>query len=107
MPNEYYFGTELIVSPVTSPVDKVSRAAKVQTWLPEGLWADMFSGMVYEGGRMIDLWRPIEDIPVLMRAGAIVPMKDMDVYDNSVENPKDMESDLCRRGRCKSCVEWI
>ncbi len=87
VPNEYYFGSELLVSPITQPIDPVSRAAKVQTWLPEGLWADMFTGIVYHGGRMIDLWRPVNDIPVLMKSGAIVPMKDMDCFDNSVENP--------------------
>ena len=87
VPNEYYFGTELLVSPITQPVDPVSRAAKVRTWLPEGLWADMFTGTVYHGGRMVDLWRPVDDIPVLMKSGAIIPMKDMECFDNSVENP--------------------
>ena len=91
VPNEYYFGSELVVSPITSPVDPVARAAKVKTWLPEGQWADMFTGVVYDGGRMLELWRTVEDMPVLMKAGAIVPMKDMEQYDNSVENPKAME----------------
>jgi len=94
VPNEYYFGTELLVSPVTEPADKVSRTAEVKTWLPKGQWADMFSGMVYEGNRMIWLRRPVDDIPVLMKAGAIVPMRDMEVYDNSVENPEAMEIHL-------------
>lgn len=40
---------------------------------------------------MIDLWRGVEDMPVLMKAGAIVPMKDMRDYDNSIDNPKAME----------------
>lgn len=92
--NEYYFGSELLVSPITSQVDTVARAAKVATWLPEGLWADMFTGKVYEGNRMVDLWRAVEDMPVLMKAGAIVPMKDMELYDNSVENPKAMEVNI-------------
>ena len=91
VPNEYYFGTELIVSPITTQVDPVSRTAKAATWLPEGLWADMFSGMVYQGGRVMDLHRSVEDIPVLMKAGAIIPMKNMEYFDNSVENPKEME----------------
>lgn len=91
VPNEYYFGTELLVSPITTPVEKISRAAKVKTWLPKGRWADMFTGMVYDGGQMIDLWRPLTDIPVLMKAGAIIPMKDMDNYDNSSQNPDAME----------------
>lgn len=91
VPNEYYFGSELIVSPITEKQDAQVRAAKVKTWLPEGMWVDFFNGMVYQGGRMIDLWRGVEDMPVLMKAGAIVPMKDMRDYDNSIDNPKAME----------------
>ena len=91
VPNEYYFGSELLVSPITEPQDKTARAAKVTTWLPKGLWVDFFNGTVYHGGRMVNLWRGVEDMPVLMKAGAIVPMKEMSVFDNSVENPKAME----------------
>lgn len=90
VPNEYYFGSELLVSPITEPQDTVARAAKATTWLPAGLWADFFDGTVYQGGRMLNLWRGIEHIPVLMKEGAIVPMKDMNVFDNSVENPENM-----------------
>ena len=91
VPNEYYFGTELIVSPITTQIDSVSKAAKASTWLPEGLWCDMFSGTVYEGGKMTDLWRTVDDIPVLMKAGAIVPMTDMSEYSNTVDNPDALE----------------
>lgn len=91
VPNEYYFGSELLVSPITEKQDPEVRAAKVTTWLPEGMWVDFFTGMVYQGGRMIDLWRGVEDMPVLMKAGAIVPMKDMTDYDSSTDNPKAME----------------
>ena len=90
-PNEYYFGTELVVAPITSPADTVSLSAKTCAWLPEGLWSDFFSGTVYEGGRMIELWRTIDNIPVLMKAGAIVPMTDQEVIGNSVDNPKELE----------------
>ena len=89
VPNEYYFGTELLVSPITTPSDRVSLAAKTSAWLPEGLWSDFFSGTVYEGGKMKDLWRTIDNIPVLMKAGAIIPMTDGD--GNSVENPNALE----------------
>lgn len=91
VPNEYYFGTELIVAPITSQIDKVSRAAKAEAWLPEGLWCDMLTGTVYEGDRMIDLWRTLDDIPVLMKAGAIVPMTDMTEYSNTVDNPNALD----------------
>ena len=91
VPNEYYFGTELIVSPVTQKASDVSRAAKAATWLPEGAWCDMFTGTVYQGGRMLDMWRTLENVPVLMKAGAIVPMTNMDEYSNTVENPKALD----------------
>lgn len=91
VPNEYYFGSELLVSPITEPQDPAARAAKAATWLPEGLWADFFDGTVYHGGKMMNLWRGVENIPVLMKAGAIVPMKDMSIFDNSVDNPEHME----------------
>ena len=91
VPNEYYFGTELLVSPVTTPSDRVSLAAKTSAWLPEGLWSDFFSGTVYPGGKMKDLWRTIDNIPVLMKAGAIVPMTDPEIGGNSVENPSALE----------------
>lgn len=40
---------------------------------------------------MLNLFRSMEHIPVLMKAGAIIPMKDMRDYDNSMDNPKAME----------------
>ena len=91
VPNEYYFGTELLVSPITTPIDHASQTAKAKTWLPEGLWADFFTGTVYTGGRMVDLWRPIADLPVLMKAGAILPMTNAKTYTNAVANPEDLE----------------
>ncbi len=90
-PEEYYFGSELLAAPVTEPQDPVGKAAKVRAWLPEGLWADFFTGLVYEGGRFLKLWRGLEDLPVLMKAGAIVPMRDSSLRDNSLENPGAME----------------
>ncbi len=104
VPNEYYFGTGLIAAPITQPMDPVSRSARVKVWLPEGEWVDFFTGTRYQGGRMLAMWRGIETFPVLMKAGAIVPLKDMKVvedrkgmgddlqeYDNSVENPEALE----------------
>lgn len=88
VPNEYYFGTELIACPITKPMDKKAGAAPFKAWLPKGMWFDFFSGMVYDGGRMLTLYRELENIPVLAKAGGIVPMADLESYTNSVENPK-------------------
>ena len=72
LPNEYYFGSELLVCPLTSPADRASGRAVFHGWLPEGTWTDLFTGLVYAGGRRMDLYRGIETIPVLMKGGAIL-----------------------------------
>lgn len=90
VPNEYYFGTELVVCPITEPMDKAAGTACVKAWIPEGKWYDIFSGLKYDGGRMLELYRSLEDIPVLAKEGAIIPLTDLTEYTNSVENPKEL-----------------
>ena len=90
VPNEYYFGTELVVCPITEPTDKAAGTACVKAWIPEGKWYDIFSGLKYDGGRMLELYRSLEDIPVLAKEGAIIPLTDLTEYTNSVENTKEL-----------------
>ena len=72
--NQYYFGSELMVAPITTPqIDKINMG-KVQVYLPEGTWIDFFLGRIYEGGHPAEMYRDIHSIPVLAKAGAIVPM---------------------------------
>ncbi len=71
--NQYFFGTELVVAPITDPRMKDLNVAKVTVWLPDGLWHDIYTGTVYTGGRCVDMYRTLESIPVLAKAGAILP----------------------------------
>ncbi len=73
--NEYFFGSELLVMPITSPAVPGINRARETVWLPEGTWIDFFTGVIYEGGRTIRMYRGIESMPVLAKAGAIVPMQ--------------------------------
>ena len=50
-PNQFLFGTELLVAPLTTPADPHTRLASVRAWLPAGTWVDVFTGLVYDGGR--------------------------------------------------------
>ena len=70
--NQYYFGSELIVAPVTSPRIEGLNVAKTKVWLPEGTWYDLETGMIYNGGRTLNLYRGLESIPVLAKAGGIL-----------------------------------
>ena len=86
VPNQFFFGSELMVAPITESSDKNSHCGRVKAFLPDGKWIDAFDGTVYEGcgGRFLDLWRSRDRIPVLARAGAIVPMAVHAPHDNTL-----------------------
>lgn len=91
VPNNYYFGSQMMVSPITEKVSEVTQMAKAKTWIPEGVWYDFFTGHEYKGGRLRNLWRTVDAYPVLAKEGAIIPMKQINDYDNSTENPRELE----------------
>lgn len=84
--NEYFFGSEMLVSPITEKADPVTRRAAVKTYLPEGQWFDFFSGMAYAGGRACVNYRTLDAMPVFVKAGGIVPQDGGEVA-NRVDNP--------------------
>lgn len=86
VPNQYLFGSEMMVAAVTTPCIKALDMAKTAVWIPEGEWCDIFTGMRYRGGRKMNLYRDITSIPVLAKAGAIIPFQDQ-YMENADENP--------------------
>ena len=72
--NSFFFGSELLVLPITTPADDETGLGAVSSWLPEGRWTDFFSGIRYVGDRMVSLHRALAQYPVLARDGAIVPL---------------------------------
>jgi hypothetical protein len=91
VPNQYFFGPCLIVNPITSRMDTTIKAGKVKTWLPEGIWYDIFSGLRYTGSRFIMMYRALDDIPVLARAGTILPMQKENTVSSCTDNPREIE----------------
>ncbi|MBO5032505.1 MAG: DUF5110 domain-containing protein [Lachnospiraceae bacterium] len=89
VPNQYLFGSEMMVAAVTTPCIKSLRMAKTAVWIPAGEWYDIFTGLRYHGGRKMNLYRDITSIPVLARAGAVIPFQD-DYMENAGENPKQL-----------------
>ncbi len=80
VPTQYYFGSELIVCPITEPMDRILMRSSVKAWLPEGLYIDIFNGLIYRGGRWLEMFRPLAEMPVLAKAGAIIPMTADEVH---------------------------
>jgi alpha-glucosidase (family GH31 glycosyl hydrolase) len=73
--DEYMFGDEMLVAPVTKEVAKDSQLAARTVWLPEGNWIEWQSGAHLKGPITIDRKVSIRQIPVYVKAGAIVPMQ--------------------------------
>ena len=94
VPDEFRFGTELVVAPVVDPMDKASMRGKADAWLPQGDWFDFFDGRRYTAadpaGRRLAVWRTIDRIPVFTKAGGIVPMQSDPLSDMTV-NPRALD----------------
>ena len=72
---EYMFGDNVFVSPVTaSRGDR--RLSRHKFWLPEGQWYEWCSGAVLEGGREYERTYALDEYPMFLKAGAILPMYD-------------------------------
>ena len=90
VPDQYAFGSELVVAPVVEPCDPVTLRGRARAWLPPGTWTDVFTGTTYAGDRSVDLHRGLDTIPVLLRAGGILPLAAPDEPDATV-NPTALE----------------
>ncbi len=72
--NEYMFGSELLVCPVTTKLDSKTKTAATKVWLPEGRWTNIFDKKIYKGNQFVYVNSPINTIPVFAKEGAIIPM---------------------------------
>ena len=90
--NEYHFGKELLVSPITEPKDKVMNRVVHRIYLPKGVWYELKTGKKFPGGKRYVTFYKDEDYPVFAKSGAIVPMAILDDEDlNNTKPPKKME----------------
>ena len=79
--DEYYFGSEFLVCPVMSSKNRRN------IYLPEGLWANFFTGERLEGGRWYyDVKVPLDEMPVFVRPGSLIKL-----YPDDVDSTDDMD----------------
>ena len=89
--NEYYFGTELFVAPITSKKDNVMGRAVERVFLPEGTWYDFKTGKKFPGNKRYVVFYKDEDYPVFAKSGSIIPLADLEENINNTNSPKAME----------------
>ena len=119
-PNEYEaytdattfaFGPDLIVVPITTKTDPHTHLATESSWLPQGQWCDIFSAAWYQGGSRWSFARPLDNIVVLARAGAIIPMltQTVDAQGQNIDiaaNPDELAL-LCVHSNTPGSTELI
>lgn len=90
--NEYHFGEELFISPITEQKDKVMNRVVHRIFLPNGMWYDFKTGKKFPGGKRYVTFYKDEDYPVYAKSGSIIPLAILDEEDlNNTKPPKKLE----------------
>ena len=77
---EYMFGDQILAAPVVTPADTISGLATESVWLPKGEWIEWPTGRHFTGPAKINRNFSINQIPLYLKAGSIVPMQPPMLY---------------------------
>lgn len=87
--NEFYFGSELLICPITKKLNKKTGLAEASAYIPDGGFTDIFTGFKYEGAKETVLLRGLGEIPVLLKSGGILPL--LKNTERPLEEPSELE----------------
>ncbi|RAJ42707.1 carbohydrate-binding protein with CBM35 doain [Kitasatospora sp. SolWspMP-SS2h] len=71
---EYLYGPDVLVAPITTPNDANGNGS-APVWVPPGSWTDYFTGRTYTGPATVTVTAPLSQLPVLVKAGGILPTR--------------------------------
>ncbi|MGC2399611.1 MAG: TIM-barrel domain-containing protein [Acidobacteriaceae bacterium] len=66
--DEYMLGDKILVAPVV-----VQGAESRSVYLPQGSWVNYWSGEIVDGMRQVTVAAPLQQIPIMVRSGSILP----------------------------------
>jgi len=69
--NQYMLGENLMICPVT---EKGAQTRIV--YLPKGVWTDYWTGKTFEGKTYYNVLCPIDQVPIFVKEGAIIPTQE-------------------------------
>jgi alpha-glucosidase (family GH31 glycosyl hydrolase) len=75
--DEYFFGDQMLVAPVLDP------SGNRTIYMPPGRWIDFFTGKPYEGGSTFTAHYAVDETPVFVREGALIPEQSESDYSNA------------------------
>ncbi|MDX1479083.1 MAG: glycoside hydrolase family 31 protein [Saprospiraceae bacterium] len=92
--NVYLWGPDLLVAPVLNPGETT-----VPVYLPSGDWIDFHTHAYYEGRQAISVPVTINDLPVFVLAGSVVPTVDPIPNTDAYRTDKLNLTYYCDQGR--------
>ncbi len=88
--NQYFFGQNLFVSPITNKKNIVIDRVMKKIFVPDGIWFNLLDGKQYNGAKYYTNFYRDEDYPVFVKAGSIIPMN----YNIKEDIPSTLELNI-------------
>ena len=85
--NQYFFGSEMLICPITKKKNPVINRVVQRIFIPEGVWFDLKTGKKYPGDKYYMCFYKDDEYPAFCKAGSIIPLS----LNDSTDNPTDME----------------
>lgn len=87
--DEYFFGSQFLISPITEKKDYIMNRVIHKLYIPDGIWYDYFTGKKYRGNKRYTSFYRDEDYPVFVKSGSIIPLN-VNKYNNT-NLPNELE----------------
>jgi hypothetical protein len=76
VPHQYLLGASLLVAPVVTVGMGEGRVAEQAVWFPPGApWYHLLSGECYQGGQTRLVLSDLDELPVFVRGGDVLPLQ--------------------------------
>ncbi len=72
--NQYFLGDQIIAAPILQPANPDTGLAAADVWIPPGTWIEYTTKEMFTGPRWVRLVGDLARMPMLMPAGAILPL---------------------------------
>ena len=81
--NQYYFGSQLMASPILDKKDTVMNRTVHRFFIPDGIWYDFTTGKKFPGAKKYVSFFRDEDYPIFAHAGSIIPLSNRSDRNNT------------------------
>jgi alpha-D-xyloside xylohydrolase len=84
--DQFMFGQSILVNPVIKPKETFR-----EVYLPIGSgWYNFWTGKKYSGGQTLDVPTPIDQIPIFIKEGSILPLEPFNQYASESADPIEL-----------------